>query len=236
MKTTNHNRLNMVTTTAGVIEKHKDIWKDHEAFTEGVDALAETRAAITFQALQADGNPGAVDLKELTLQALSKSVNEIIGATLTYARKNADPELAAKVDFSPTEVVKGKAAQVVTRCTNIYNAVNEVADELVKYGITAAKLTAPKKKIDAFDKAKAAPRKSQVERSAATQLQNQLVGETVRILNDELDGLMPQFEETSPNFHAEYFAARILVDTTGSHAESAPPHPAPTRAPAAPTA
>ena len=43
MKTTEHNRLNMVASTAGVIKKYKTTWQDdHEAFTEGMDALTET--------------------------------------------------------------------------------------------------------------------------------------------------------------------------------------------------
>jgi hypothetical protein len=231
MKTTEHNRLNMVASTSGVIEKYNTVWKDHEAFTEGVDALTETEAAIKYQILIAEGNPGASDLKDLTLKALSKSVNEVIGATLSYAKKVADPELAAKVNYSPTDVVAGKASEVVTRCTKIYNAASEVADELVKYGITTAKLTALNKKIDAFDKVKVAPRQSQVEKSAATQLLTQLVSEAVRILRDDLDGLMVQFQDANPNFYAEYFAARVIVDNSATHAENVKPATTPETTP-----
>jgi len=113
----------------------------------------------------------------------------------------------------------------VTRCTTIYNAVNEVIAELADYGITPAKLSSFKKKIDAFEKVKVAPRQSLVEQSAASQLLTQLVGESVRILNDDLDGLMVQFEEAAPNFYAEYFAARVIVDAAGSHAVAPAPAP-----------
>ena len=176
----------MVAATAGVTEKYNPVWKDHEAFTEGVDALTETQGAITYQLQIAEGNPGASNFKELALTALSKSANEVIGVTLTYAKKNADPELVAKVDYSPTDVLAGKASQVVTCCTKIYTAANAVVDELGKYGITAAKLTAFKKKIDAFDAVKVAPRQSQVESSAANALLSQLVNEAGRVLREEL--------------------------------------------------
>jgi hypothetical protein len=134
-------------------------------------------------------NPGANDLKDLTLQTLSKSVSAVIGATLCYAKKVADSELAARVDYSPTDMITGRASEVVTRCRMIYNAANEVTDDLVKYGITAAKLSALNKKIYAFDKVKVAPPQSRVEKSAATQLLTQLMSEAVRILRDDLDGL-----------------------------------------------
>jgi len=232
MKTIDHNRNNMVAATSHVIEKYKTTWQDHEAFSEGVDALTETQGAITYQVQQAEGNPGATDLKAQALLALAKSVNEIAGATLAYAKKNADPELAARVNYSPSAILDGKSAEVVTRCTGIYNAANEVAAELVKYGITAAKLTALNKKIAAFDEAKVAPRQSLVGRSAATQLLAQLVGEAVRILRDELDGLMVQFQDANPNFYEEYFAARTIVDASATHAEAVKP----VVAPAVPTA
>ena len=222
----------MVTTTSGVIEKYKAVWKDHEAFAEGVEDLTETEASLKYQILTAEGNPGASDVKDQALQALAKSVNEVIGATLAYAKKNADPELAAKVNYSPSDVLAGKASEVVTRCTNIYNAANAVASDLMKFGITAAKLTALNKKIAAFDQVKVAPRQNQVERSAATQLLTQQVSEAVRILRDELDGLMVQFQDASPNFYEEYFAARIIVDTSATHAESVKPAPAPEPVPA----
>ena len=62
-----------------------------------------------------------------------------------------------------------------------------------------------------------------MERSAATQLLAQLVSEAVRILRDELDGLMVQFQDASPNFYEEYFAARIIVDASATHTEAAKP-------------
>ena len=65
----------------------------------------------------------------------------------------------------------------------------------------------------------------------ATQLLTQLVGEAVRILRDELDGLMVQFKDASPNFYAEYFAARVIVETNATHAENVKPAVAPTPVP-----
>jgi hypothetical protein len=50
--------------------------------------------------------------------------------------------------------------RVVAQCRNIHTAATENLTALAKHGVTAAKLTAFKKKIDAFDKLKFAPRDS----------------------------------------------------------------------------
>ena len=91
-----------------------------------------------------------------------------------------------------------------------------MVDELGKYGITAAKLALFKKRIDAYDGVKVAPRQNRVKKRAATLLLTQLVRDAVGILRDQLDGLMVQFQESSPNFYEEYFAARAVVDNRGS--------------------
>ena len=206
----------MVTATSGVIEKYKKTWKDHEAFAEGVEALAEKVSQIDEQVEVAQGNPGAKQLKDLARQNLCTSVCEVIGAVRSYAAKNADPELTAKVGYSPSDVTAGKSSDVVARCKAIHAAATEVVDDLGKFGITAAKLTLLKKRIDAYDGAKVAPRQNRVKKSAAVALLLGLVRDSVSILRDQLDGLMIQFKDASPNFYEEYFAARVVVDNRGS--------------------
>lgn len=173
MKTTDQNRVNMVTTTSNVIDK--DIWKEHEAFSDGVEALAERLGQIDDQLQIAPGNPGAKDLKESVRKSLCASACEVIGAVRAYAAKNDDPELTARVGCAPSEITAGKASDVVARCRTISTAASEIMTKLVKYGITAAKLVTFKKRIDAFDGVKVAPRQNRVKKSAAVQLLPQLV-------------------------------------------------------------
>jgi hypothetical protein len=66
---------------------------------------------------------------------------------------------------------------------------------------------------------KTTPREDIAERSAAKLMLAQLVRSAVAILNDELDGLMPQFKAANPNFYEAYFAARTIVDARGGQAE-----------------
>jgi hypothetical protein len=218
MKTAEQNRINMLTTVSGVVTKYQSVWEDHEAYSESVDALAENQAQIDEQKLIVEANSGAADAKELARQTLATAANEVIGAVRAYAVRNEEPELQAKVNYSPSQIASGKASNMVTRCRTVHAAASDVAEELAKYGITPAKLTAFKKKIDAFDSMKTAPRQSRVEKSAAAQLLTQLVRSNARILDEQLDGLMIQFKDSAPGFYNEYFGARMVVASRGSHA------------------
>jgi hypothetical protein len=183
--------------------------------------LGDTLSAIDEQNQIAQGNPGASGLKIQARAALSAVACEVIGGVRAYSAVVSDVELGAKVDYSPSTVVAGKISDVVARCKSIWSAANEHADQLGKYGITAAKLTKFKNAIAAFDTAKSWPRHNRVRKSAAGQLLPQLVRSGVAIVRDQLDGLMPQFKEASPNFYNEYFAARVVVDQRGGRAENA---------------
>lgn len=220
MNTVDENRLTMVTTTTEVLLQFKDVWKDHVAFARGVTALEAQQETIEEQALIAAGESGAAQAKQLALTALGQAGAEIIGAVLSYATENSLPELAGKVNYAPSALIAGKARQVVSRATAVHAAASEVVAELTEYGITAAKLTAFKRKIDAFDGLKTSPRSDIVKRSAANLLLPQLVRTAVNILKEQLDGLMVQFKDAQPNFYQEYFAARNIVSARGSTDEA----------------
>ena len=134
-----------------------------------------------------------------------------------------DPELAAKANYTSSTVTAGKVTEVVARCRAIATATSDNLEALGKYGITQARLTALNKKIDAFDKLKTAPRQNQTTKGAVSKILPRLVREAVAIARDQLDELMPQFQDANPNFYNEYLAARAVVDQRGSHAEKPQP-------------
>ena len=87
----------------------------------------------------------------------------------------------------------------------------DYAEALVKYGVTAAKLTKFDKAIKAFDKVKTAQRQHRAIKSAATNLIPVLIRSGVAVVRDQLDQLMPQFKEANPGFCNACFAARVVA-------------------------
>jgi hypothetical protein len=223
MRLSDQNRVAMLTAVFGVVtsEQYQPVYADHLAFSEAVDSLSHILTAVDAQNQVAQGNPGASNVKEQARLGLCACACEVIGAIKAYCAVASDPELCGKVNFTTSTVTAGNVNQVVARCKTIHTAANENIEALGKYGITATKLTKFKNAIAAFDKVKTAPRQHRVTKSAATRLLPQLVRSGMSIVRNQMDGLMPQFKESAPNFFQEYQAARVIVDHRGRRVNGA---------------
>ena len=109
----------------------------------------------------------------------------------------------------------GREAAVLSRVRDIHAAATAELAKLGDYGITQAKLTALKKKIDAFEASLAKPRQQIATGSAATQSLQSQFADADTILNKRLDKLVYQFKDSAPDFFNEYQTARSIVDIRG---------------------
>ena len=214
MKLSEQARISMLNAVFGVVttEDYAPVYSSHVAFTEGVEALGETNAALDAQIQAAQGNPGATTAKEQARLGLCAIGMEVIGAMKAYCAVAQDPELLGQVSFTASTICAGKVSEVVGRCKNVWQAATDNAAALVKYGITPAKLTKLNNAIKAFDRMKTAPRQQTAIKSAARKLIPVLVNSGVGILRDQLDQLMPQFKASNPGFCNAYSAARVVVN------------------------
>jgi hypothetical protein len=120
---------------------------------------------------------------------------------------------------------------VVARCRNVWSNAQDNLGASAAFGVTAAKLTNLKKKIDEFEASHPKTRKSRTATRAATKAMPDSFAAVDEILNGCLDGLMAQFKDSAPEFYNEYFAARRIVDApaTRTNKKSTPapvPQPA----------
>lgn len=77
----------------------------------------------------------------------------------------------------------------------------------------AADLTAQQSTIDAYTATVGSPRAALTVRKGATAEINALVKDSMKILNNRMDKLMPEFEGSNPDFFQEYFDARMIVNS-----------------------
>ena len=142
----------------------------------------------------------------LCLVALVTDTHTIGSAVAALASDTNDAALAAKVNFSRSDLSRGREAQVITRCENIHAAATENLDD--EYGVTQAKLTALQTKITAFRAAQPKPRRTRASSSAAMEQLRACFVLADQILREKLDKLVVQFERSAPQFHAEFLSAR----------------------------
>jgi hypothetical protein len=150
----------------------------------------------------------------LRLVALITDAHTVASAVAALASDTNDASLAAKVDFSRSELVRGREAQIITRCENIHAAATENLDSLDdEYGVTQAKLNTFQQKIDAFRTAQPKPRRTRASAGAATQQLQECFARAAQIAREKLDKLVVQFQAGEPTFYSEYTAARRIGET-----------------------
>lgn len=227
------NSLRSYKAVAAVLEEYEATWSTHVGFAKAVTAFNGVVTEITEQAQIQLECERASEEKLSVLKALGIAAYEVSAAIHAYAVEVADLALEARVDFSRTAIVFGKEDEVISRCWAIHALATQQLANLAENGITATKLNAFKKKIEAFETVQPKPRNRVNKGSAATRALESLFREASTVLRKRLDKLVTQFTDVAPEFVKEYEAARVVVDVRPAKAKVAPePTPAPTPQPA----
>lgn len=216
-----------------VLETNQPIWANLPAFVTAAGEFSNVIAEILALAQTQASREGAASEKAYALEALGDAAFEVGAAVHAYAVTTQDYALEGRVDFSRSTIAYGREAAVLARVRDIQAAATEQLANLADYGITQAKLTALKKKIDAFEVSLARPRQQIAAGSAATQSLQGKFNEVDAILNKRLDKLVYQFKSSAPDFVAAYQTARTIVDIRATRkTDKAGPTPVPAPTPA----
>lgn len=221
------NRLRSFKAVQVVLETHEPTWTTLPAFGKAVTDFNGIVADISTQAQIQLESEQATEEKQAVLRGLGAAAYAISGAVQAYAVEVSDLALEARVDFSRSSIILGKEDEVISRCWGIHAVATEQLANLADNGVTAAKLTAFKKKIEAFETVQPKPRNRVNKGSAATRTLENLFRDASTVLRKRMDRLVTQFAEVSPEFVQEYEAARVVVDIRGPAKPKDQPAPDP---------
>jgi hypothetical protein len=232
MKIIQNNKLRAYSTVDAVLDSHEPKWASLPAFVAGVARFRGHIAEIQELEQTQASRSGAASEKSYALESVGSAAFEVCAAVHAFAVVQQDYALEGRVDFSRSSVTLGRASSVVARCRDIHAAATVHVADLGDYGITAAKLTALKKKIDAFEESLAKPRQQVATSSAATVSLAEQFTEADTVLNKCLDKLVYQFKDSAPDFFNEFQTARSVVNIRGGRKTNEAPAPTPVPTPA----
>ena len=232
MNSTQSNKLRAYQTVELVLDTHKPTWESLPAFVTAVGDFIAVIPEILSHAQTQTSREGASNEKAYALASLGNTAFEIGAAVHAFAVTTQDFALEGRVDFSRSTIVNGRESSVLSRARDIHAAATASLASLADYGITQAKLTAFKKKIDAFEATLGKPRQQIATSSAATTTLSQQFNEADAILNKRMDKLVLQFKDAAPDFFNEYQTARSVVSLRGGRKtnDTTTPTPVPTPA------
>ena len=215
MTANQNNKLNAYRAVDAVLEDHETTWQTLPAFATAVTEFRDVIPEIHGLAQVQSNGVGAVPEKKAAFSVMVEDAVQIAAATHAYAVKEGDYELATRANYSRSDIVDGREAEVVNRCRDIHAAANENVAALGDYGVTATKLTKLKNKTDAFAGLQPKPRQRIAQRRAATDTLVRRFSTADGILGNRLDKLVLQFRDSAPDFFTEYRTARSIVDNPG---------------------
>lgn len=155
---------------------------------------------------------GIVTTKTNTKKTLAQKTSEIAGIISAYASEIGDETLKAEVNFSATKFLQTRDDQLAPRCQNIHDKAAQLLPDLTDYPINAAALTDLQTAIDNYSSTTAKPRTAASHRKMLSDNLIKLFRETDAILVNQMDKLAASLKKTNPDFVAEYFSNREILD------------------------
>ncbi len=213
----------MVETTNKALADGQEHWDGIPAFADAVSRMKTGVKAIREkQEKQLPG--GETDARD----PLEEQMLLIASQVSALAAKLGDAMTAAKVDLEKSQLDRMADSDLVAAAQAVSEAATGHSAKLASdYKITAADLGALETATTTFDGMKTSPRDAVVKRRVETLSLPEAIAFVRGIYRNELDKLMLRFRRSEPGFFAKYFAARVIVEKTGTHESKKKPQQPP---------
>jgi len=214
MNKQNEDKMSMFYALLQVLAKHVAVWTGLVPFKNAHDELKLNVGSIESATQKQETSLKGVALdKRFKKEAMVKRTLSIAQAMFAYAEDEGDVVLRDKVDYTRSDLMQPRDAIIAQTCQNIHDLANPLIATLAAYGVLPADLSAQQDAIDAYMATVGSPRAALTVRKGATAEINALVKDSMKILNNRMDKLMPEFEESNADFFQEYFDARMIVNS-----------------------
>ncbi len=167
------------------------------------------------------GRSGDAAAKGEAFQTMANAAFTVCSALKALASATSDRKLSAEVDFSRTDLSRGRETDAVNRCQTILNLGTENAEVLAAdYNVSSAELKAVKTAIAEFAGLQPKPRQSKATSAAATRELETLFATLDEVLNKQVDPLTEKFRKSDAAFYNEYKTARSIVTNAASRGKN----------------
>lgn len=217
------NKLNMFTSTDGVLNANQDKVNTVKALAAATVELGTDIQNIKTKDKEFDEKSTAKGkLKKDAREALIVTVIHIAGGIFTYADVNENAELKQQVDMTDSDIHNLSDTELETKSENIYTLASANSAGLTDYGVSAEDIATLRTEIDAFVLAKKNIGTGTADRSGTRSSLTDDFSAATYLLENRIDKLMNGFKKKEPEFFNSYQAARNIWDKGGSHTKDTP--------------
>ncbi len=207
------NKLMMYQVVQSHLDRNKSLWISVAAMATTINDFELLLAEIeTCRKLTQENKKGITQQKATQQALVIAHAYEISSVLYAMAIKKNDEILAAKVDFTETDLLKKRDNNLVATCLNIVEFATEHLAELNAYEVTADELILLKEEINSFAENLNTGRVSVSERKAANEKLKVVFLQVDDLLKKQLDRIVVRYRKTEPDFYTTYQSLRHIVN------------------------
>jgi hypothetical protein len=217
MNNTQEDKLKMYYVVKNTCEKYQATWVTNAVFATTYNLWVAKIPLIEqnrdFQTSATTGVTTDTTAKRLTM--IDKALF-MANRLQSLANVTNNAELLESVQYTATDLKKGRGIDVIGICNAILAKANANAPSLVNYGVTAAMITDLQAAITAYSTSLAKPKAAISQTKTATENLAALFKESYDLLTKRLDLDIELFKTSKPDFYSQYKTARIVISKGGS--------------------
>ena len=207
------NKLVMYHAVQSHLERNKSVWTSVPAMVTTISDFELLLAEIkNYRKLTSENKKGITQQKAAQQALVIAHAYELSSVLYAMAIKKNDVILAAKVDFTETDLLKKRDDNLVTTCRNIVEFASEHLAELNVYRVTGDELIALEENINRFAENLTTGRVSVSEQKAANKKMKIVFLQVDALLKKQLDRIMVRYRKTEPDFYEKYQNLRRIVN------------------------
>lgn len=222
MNTKQTNTVTMLKTVDSVLDDHNSVWSAMAQMQTAVTEYKGKLISIDRTAQLQETPSGAGDEKEDARDALENLLFLMCEALAVLADAANDHDLLALVAVRRSDLDKLDDEGLSNRAAMVLTEANARKTALAGLNQTQANLDELDQALERFNETKTNPRAATAARKVQTASLASLIREAVAILRNQIDRMMNLLGRTSPDFVAEYRAARVIIDRGVRHKEKEP--------------
>jgi len=207
------NKLVMYRAVQSHLDRNKSMWTSVPAMVTTINDFELLLAEIeTYRKLTQENKTGITQQKAAQQALVIAHAYELSSVLYAMAIKKNDAVLAAKVDFTETDLLKKRDNHLVSTCRNIVEFATEHLAELIAYQVTADELIVLTEEINSFAENLTTGRVSVTERKAANEKLKVVFLQVDSLLKKQLDRIVVRYRKTEPDFYTNYQSLRRIIN------------------------
>lgn len=207
------NKLVMYRAVQSHLDRNKSMWASVPAMVTTINDFELLLAEIeTYRKLTQENKTGITQQKAAQQALVIAHAYELSSVLYAMAIKKNDAVLAAKVDFTETDLLKKRDNNLVSTCRNILEFATDHLPELIAYQVTADELIALTEEINSFAENLTTGRVSVTERKAANEKLKIVFLQVDSLLKKQLDRIVVRYRKTESDFYTNYQSLRRIIN------------------------